>query len=255
MAMARGRFTEALTMEEAVNVQGLTVCTSKYFSAQQPVPDLDVDGSFNRAAFSLRPGTDHYFSSAIAGKDNVYIIATETNIPSHIPDFADIADEIMPVAKEHALRTALNDKAKSVHETISAGLASQQSFTNIVKKTGIELQTPNPFSLYEIRTAGMYGSISNNLDQIQAFAPAIAKLQTGELADPVETENGSVIIHVAQRNPSAPFLKDMLRSRLQETMDGYKASELFADWQDYILDKGKLEDYAAMRADAAKNDS
>ena len=255
MAMARGRFAEALTMKQATDDQGLTICTSKFFSAQEPAPDLDVDESFTRAAFRLRPDTEHYFSSAIAGKENIYIIATETNTPSHIPDFTNIIKEVMPAAKEHAIRSALNEKTKLMHKAIAAALTSGQSFTNIVKKTGLEAQLPEPFSLYEVRTAGMYGSISNNLEQVQAFAPALAKLQTEELGEPIETENGSIIIHVIQRSASAPFLKDMLKPRLQESMDGYKASALFSDWQDYILKEGKLDDYVARRADAAKYDS
>ena len=238
LAMASGRFADALTMEEAAETQNLTIQTSQFFSAEGPVPGLDVDARFNRAAFNLQPGTDHYFSSAIEGEDNVYIIATGANRPSHIPEFEDATDEVFPAARQAAIEQALQQKAGKTRSAIVENMKTGKSFTNAVAELGLEPRQTDEFSVYEMRSAMMYGGISNELEEVQQFAGAVSMLDKGEITEPVPADDGLAIACLADRRPADPALMSMLKPGLRESIEGYLAEAVFNERQDYILSKG-----------------
>ena len=255
MAMASGRDAAALTMEEAAEAQGLTIRTSKLFAIYEPVPGLGVGADFNRAAFKLTSDPENYFSGAITGESNVYVIATATNIPTHIPKFDDVVDDVMPAAGRNAVRTALDEKGNEIHASINEALEGGKTFSNAVTDLKLDLQEPEPFSLYQTRSGLGLESMSNHIEHIRTLAPAVAKLYEGELTGPQDAFDARLIARVVSRIPSAPFVMQMLRPRVMETLNGINSSAVFADWQDDVLAGAKLEDFAMRRRrEAAEND-
>jgi len=255
MAMASGRGSVALSMEQAAKVHNLVIRTSELFSAYSPVPGLDVDYEFNTAAFRLTDEPEQYFSGAITGESNVYIIATETNIPAHIPEFNDVVDDVIPVAERDALEKALTEKAEGIRATIDKGLQEDKAFSNLVAELDVEMHSPEPFSLYQVRSGLGLEALSNDVENVAALVPALSKLYDGDLTEVEQGFGRRVIALVVARVPSAPFLRQMLKPRVTDTLNNMVASAVFSDWQDDLLKRAELDDFALSRREKAEKKS
>ncbi len=237
--LAADEYGRAMSFAEAARAHKLTVCTTEYFSASTVLTNLGVDIEFNRTAFSLDPDDkEAYFSGAIDGEQAVYVIAVLDERESRIPLLEDVMEDVLPLAQERAEREAYDDHASMVRNAILTALENGGTLCESVAAFGLNVSTTAPFSAY--------GGPTEGDSQAEALSRAVVNLLPGDVTNPVEIPDGALIGYVLNREPGDIASAAAIRPQLHATLDNYRASTLFQDWAEKLLEKGNLQDLGAV---------
>ena len=80
-------------------------------------------------------------------------------------------------------------------------------------------------------------------DYIDAVFPYISLLTTGEVADAVQTEDGSLLAYIAQRTPADFSSMQWYGARLTGLLGYHRIGMLYEEWSDHLLDQAEFEDF------------
>jgi peptidyl-prolyl cis-trans isomerase D len=220
-----------ISIEKIAASRKCTVQTTAMFSADGPVPGLDVADRFTSAAFRLSSDDpEDSFSHAIVTDNAIYVLAINKTEEPSIPPFKDVKKEAEKYADSLAKSTAFNEKAESIRKQIEKIAADGGDITEYADKNGLKIRKPKPFSVYE-------ASINN--EDIAAIAPAIIRMNKGQVSDPVPTEDGVSIIYVADRQPGDFALAESLKPEAARTIQSTRIQAHFATWAKSILDEAR----------------
>lgn len=223
--------------------QGREVLTPQPFSDRE-IPDGFDDGglAFTRSAFNLTDDDDYYYSDPVEGSNVVYVLALDEKLPPRIPEFDEVRDEATARAGEYAVFNALSEKAQEIHDSVVAGLSVGLSFNETIKEYGLDVSTPQSFSVNTVEESGIEPEVGQQLIR------KVLVLNAGEVTDIVEVEDSMVIGYVKARTPSTEVTIDGMRSQIVATLRRQAAPVLFNSMQGHLLQRAGFIDHTRRAA-------
>lgn len=236
ITLAPNRYGKALGIDETAARNDMTIFVSDYFSLNGDVPEMNVDETFNQAAFGLDPSDpERYFSDAVVGEDAVYVMAANDRIEAREPEFNEVTNMVMPLAKLSAENAAFLEKSVRIRNSFEESMVSEKTFTESAQELDLTVTTTKSFSVYDDFS-------SNETEYSEVLIPNILTTKEGELTELMEIEDGMLLACVTDRGPGDLVSMQLLRPQLLSTLDRYRAGILFEDWGDYVLNRAGLED-------------
>jgi parvulin-like peptidyl-prolyl isomerase len=132
-------------LQAAAKTNGLTVKTSHPFDHQEGPTNLLVGPDFAKIAFALTP--DQPFGPPLEGRDGVYIIGFNKQIPSEVPTLDQVRDK---VTADYKFLQALQQAymaGNAFHTTLTNGLNQGKTFSAISESSPYKPVTLPPFSI------------------------------------------------------------------------------------------------------------
>jgi len=226
---------KAPTFDDAARKNGFTISTSDFFSLREDVPNLKVDRDFNKAAFDLDPtDPERYFSDPVASDDSVYVLAAGDKKKSHLPEFVNVENKATTLAKQEAAEKAFKKKCEEARDLTAKALKEGQKFEDTVKKFGAVVSTNMSFSAYE--------AASNPFEYLDIILPKIMHMSKGELSDLLDTDNGMIIVHVADKKPGLSSTAEAVRPEMINAIDRSLTMAVYDNWKEYNLVKAGFVD-------------
>lgn len=173
---------------------GLPVALSAPFDREDGPKDLEVDDEFTKAAFSLTPADP--FAPPLLGKEAVYVIAYNKQIPSEIPPLEKIRDQVTADYKHTQALAKARQEGAAFSQKVTAGVAQGKTFAAICEENKVKLVTLPPFSLSTRSLPEVAEHL--NVDQIRqlAFSTPVGKISNFQA-----TSDGGVILNVKSKLP------------------------------------------------------
>ena len=228
---------EGATFEAVATAAGLEiVTTTPAFTATDRVRGVDPTAPFARATFGLEQDPTHYYSDPVVGRDTVYVIALRKKLPEFLPSFDVVKADVVETAKIAASEKAYVEKAESVHAEVEAALKGGTSFADALAKYNLEPATSAPFN----GSAPLEGEFSQDL------MGATIRLETGTLADLINTPDEFLIAYVANKEIADETVTlSATRAELTAGIRAEKSAALARAWQESLLDEAGFEDLSA----------
>jgi hypothetical protein len=173
---------------------GLAVAVSAPFDREDGPKDLDVDEEFSKAAFALTPADP--FAPPLLGKEAVYVIAFNKQIPSETPPLDKIQDQVTADYKHSQALAKARQEGAAFSQKVTAGMAQGKTFAAICEENKTKLVTLPAFSLSTRSLPEVAEHV--NIDQIRqlAFSTPVGKVSNFQA-----TSDGGVILHVKSKLP------------------------------------------------------
>jgi hypothetical protein len=159
LKLTRDSSGKALSFEEAAAEFKVLIEKAGPFAERERVEKIDAGPDFNRAAFALTSDPDGYFSDVIRGEDYAYVLALEERVAKRIPDFAEIKDDVLPLAQAQAVSDALGNKAKEVRDAALKAIKAGQSFASAVTPYRVPVFTSGLFTASTGPTTNDYSAL------------------------------------------------------------------------------------------------
>ena len=246
VSLAPDREGNAPTFDEAAAAAKLEVYKPEPFAVNDEVPGVDAGYAFNKAVFALNKTPDEYFTDAIAGSNAVYVAGLIEKISERVPEFDEVADQVMEAAREHALNEALSKKAQEVREAAMKAVDAGKSFADGVK----------PFSLKVVDTGSFTASSALGTNEYaEILLRGVLARNQGEVSDLLPTDDDSVLLaYVAERKAGDPASLESLRPQIRDSVKRQRTRLLFEDWQTALLREAQFEDRVAAAQEQAASD-
>jgi hypothetical protein len=181
-------------LETLARTNGMKTFVSAPFDAEEGPKDLEVGEDFTKAAFSLTP-TDP-FAPPLIGKDAVYVIAFNKQIPSEIPPLDQIRVQVTADYKFHQALMRARQEGAALSQKLTLGMAQGKTFAAICEEAKVKPVVLAPFSLSARRLIEAEEHLS--LDQLKQLAFSTAP---GKVSNFQATSEGGVILYVKSKLP------------------------------------------------------
>ncbi len=234
MKLVPGRGQEkGIPFLEAAAENQLNVEKTGPFSRERPPPepaDIDPDILMQHAG-RLEDRPDEYFSDAVPGESAAYVLALRRRIPPGVPPMAEIIDEVRDAMVRGRRFAKLSEHAAEVRREMIDAMNEDPDlkFEAAAAAKGLATTSYEPFSLFNAPEA------LDHTDLLHAIAAGNA----GEFTDPVAGEDGEkmLLAYVEQRESLDAMSRTMLRDQIREGLYRNRALQLFAEWQDDMLER------------------
>jgi parvulin-like peptidyl-prolyl isomerase len=238
VTLAPDRYGVAPAWDAAAERFDLVIHTSPLFSAYEEVPSVDAGPDFNAAAFALEASDpERYFSDPVNGSNAVYVMAAHERAESRVPEFEEVRDEVMPLARREAETEALEQEVNAAREAILSAMATGRTFTAAAQAQGFNVSTTESFTVYE--------GLPEDFEYAYAMARGVMSLQQGDVSEPLPVAGGALLVYAGERRPGDLASRELLRPELARTLDRYRAGVLYDAWTDYLLAHADYEDFGA----------
>jgi len=235
VALAPSRYGDAESLETIAAQFDVPIATTGLFSAWSPLPELNVGSDFNKVAFGLDASDpDTYFSHAITGRERVYIIATETNVPTHIPDFESVQVDALALAQDEAELAAFTNHLDSLRTQIADRLTQGSTFMDAAQQLGFSTTNMEPFAVY--------AAPQEDIPNFGSVAPAVISLAERDMSDVILTPDQALIAYLVKREAAEFATTQALRPDVQRTLHGTRSRFLFDEWADALLAEARAEE-------------
>jgi hypothetical protein len=240
VAIAPDRHGDAPDFSVAAASSVLTVHTSALFSASETPEGLLVGPDFTETAFRLNPvRIDEYFSDPIKGEDAVYVLAANETADARIPELDEVSDLAKSLAQASAEQKAIEETSAEIRNSLQNKIFAGKSLADAADDLDLDVVTTEPFTVY-------MGPLSNDFDHAESIMQAVTSLKQGELAEsPITVEDARLILYIAKREPVDFTTMQMLKPRVQASMDQYRTQLLFAEWGQHALKTADFTDHSA----------
>jgi hypothetical protein len=226
-ALATDREGKAPSFEEAAKTFQFLIEEAGPFHARQKLPSIDAGLDFNETAFNLQPGPDTYVSYPVRGSNYVYVIALEERIPERVPAFDDVAEDVLPIARESAIIDAISTKSKEIRDAGEAAIKEGRPFAEAMKKFGLNVVTTTQFTASS--------GIEEDPDHSQAILRGILTLNQGEVSDVIPAQDAVFVAHVIERQPGDPTTYESLKGQIVNSIRRQNGRFVFDAWQEQLL--------------------
>ena len=187
-ALTPDRYGSAPGFDESAAALGLEIQSVDPFAEDEPVPEFDDVGAELRAqAFELYPNPDEFFSNPVVGTNAVYVLALAERLPPRVPDFAEVADDVEPVARAAAIRDAMRSMAHDLKAAFDAAPEGAAAFSNLVAQAGLVSTNSGPFSML----TGL-----EDFPASTALKLSVSAMNEGEVSEPIEMPEGYLVGHL-----------------------------------------------------------
>jgi peptidyl-prolyl cis-trans isomerase D len=235
--LATDREGNAPTFEAAAAQYNFLIEKAGPFHVRQKLAKVDAGLDFNETAFNLQPGPDSYVSYPVRGSNYVYVIALEDRIPERVPEFDEVADSVLPIAKEQALIDALSTKAKEVSDAGEAAAKEGGSFAETMAKYKLETTVTEEFTASS--------GIENDPDYSQILLRGIMTLNSGEVSELLPATDAILVAHVVQRSPGDPTTLESLKSQIVNSLRRQNGRFVYDAWQKDLLKQAVIKESEA----------
>jgi peptidyl-prolyl cis-trans isomerase D len=222
----------APAFEKAAADLNLTVSTSALFSVHETLEGLGVDLDFNRTAFELRPTAEEYYSDAISGHSNIYVIAFNSREEARLPGFEEVAEKAVQYATERARRQALTKKASEIRDSLRKALDEGQTFDAAARTLGLEVKKTPAFTAFEAPP---------ELESGEMLSQILSRKQ-GEITEPLWMADGVLLAWVAERKAADEAGLNAIRGQLLSNLNRRRSRVLFGEWQESLIQGDRLQD-------------
>lgn len=225
-------YGDSVSIQSVAKKYSLNVVTSAFFTVDEPAPGIEAGLSFNQAAFKLEPTTpEKSYSRAVIGENAVYVLAWNTNRPSFLQPFSDVADQAKKIAMQQAQERLFENKLADIQEKLSATGSTTNSFKTAADKLNLKISTWGPFSVYTAKT--------NEFPHFSDLAPSVLALSTGEVSDPVRLADRVLIACVVARTPGDKTEAIALKPDINRMLVSGRMRMHLAAWSEYLLTKAR----------------
>ncbi len=182
-------------LQDLAKEKGLAVKETPPFTESDGPTNLDVGSGFVSAAFSLTPTNDP-IAGPLPGQNAFYIIAYDKRLPSQIPKFKTIHDQVVADYKhEQAVRLA-RTAGEMAYGQFTNSIAKGKSFSDAVKQARLKPVEIPPFSISTRSLPELEGRASLGLVKETAFG-----LKPGKMSRLEPTSEGGFILYVKEKLP------------------------------------------------------
>ena len=232
VSLTPGRRQQAPTFEEAAAAFGKDIVDLRPITKSETIDEIDAGLEYNRAAFDLDLSRDLYFSDAVPGENNVYVIALVEKIESHIPEFEAVSDAARLAAQIEARTSALSERATQFRTDAQEALAAGKTFKETAEAYDVEVVETGEFTA----AAGVDGLEEGNGGVIRA---AILS-NPGDVSEPIAAGDGVILLHMVKRTAADLTGLDELRQEIIDGLRRERANQVWADWEDYLLERNQF---------------
>lgn len=231
-------------------VEQLQVHTSRLFSAHERLPEFMAGQDFAKWAFRLDPESrDQAISNPVIGTNDVYVMTLQTNVASRLPEFSEVKDRAMRLARDRRQSELFQAKCAEIRKAASEATASGKTLDEALAPYHVAVTNYPAFSIYN---PGEEEASFEHSDEVKA---AVISLRKGEVSDLVPLEGDQLLVFVKDRKPGDFLQAEMLRPELTMRINSYRANLVFSDWQDFLLRPGMLDDRAVRTRERSGNTS
>lgn len=230
VSLAPNRQGKSAKFEAQAKKAKRDVLTLEPFTLDEELADLKVGSDFNEVAFSLRPNPDEYFSDAIAGEDTVYVLALEERIPARVPEFSEVEDKVRETATAVAKKEALDELVQSIRDSAEEAISKKGStFASVIESSGLQLQISTNVS-------AMTGIEDEQFAEYSDLIMRAAIISNpGEISEPIETDKGFIICHIAARTPGEESSFESYRANLVSALRQDRVTVNFGAFQEWLV--------------------
>ena len=232
VALTSDKEGNAPKFEDVTEKAGLLIEKAGPFALREKLKDIDAGADFNKAAFNLTQGQDAYYSDPVKGSNYVYVIALEDRIPERVPTFEEVADEVLPVAREQAVADALSTKSKEIRDAADAAVKAGKSFADAVKPYGLEPIVSEEFTASTGASDDDYSPI---------LLRGILTMNPGEVSELLPAHDSVLVAHVIERKAGDPTTLESLKQQIISSIRRQNGRYVFDDLQQYLLKQAKFE--------------
>ncbi len=228
--------TQDADFDQLAEAAGKAISTTAPFALTDTVRGVDPTAQFARTAFTLEDNAHHYYSDPVVGKDSIYVLVLQNRMPSFLPEYEVVAEEVMAAAQIAAEEKAYVEKAEEIHSALEASLKAGSSFADAATKAGLEITTTEPFSVAE-PPADELGE--NILRETVLF-------DAGTLVDLIPTDNELIVAYVVEKEAADRLMADPnVIDQLKASVQNDKASRMTAAWRDSLLEEARFEEFTS----------
>jgi peptidyl-prolyl cis-trans isomerase D len=220
-----GRIKSPADLDTVAKSAGLSVQESGFFQRADPVPGLGNAPDVTAEAFKLETGKVSGVLSTSRGP--VFITVTEKKDP-YVPKL----DEVKSRVHDDLVRVRAAELSKQRAAAIAGALKSASDFAAAAKAQGLEAKDtdliPRNSALPEI-------GVSPEVDKV-AFA-----LPVGGVSDPLQTDEGTVIVRVVQREEVTADKVNQARESFRAELLNERRSRFFAAYMNKAREGIQIE--------------
>jgi peptidyl-prolyl cis-trans isomerase D len=210
--------------ETVARPRQLTIGDSPYFAEDEPIPGIGMAPAVADRAFELREGD---VSEAIRTPQGHVFITVLGTQESYLPK----VDEVAPRVRDDLLRQKALDAARQRAAEL-AGPLKAGDFNAAAKSAGLEVQTT------ELITRGSpVGAIGPN----PAIDAAAFALPSGGVSEPVETDDGAVVLKVLEREDAGPDEFTEARQGLRDELLNQRKNQFYAAYMNKARDRMRID--------------
>lgn len=246
LLLTAGRSGKAPTFEEAAAKIGRAIATSEPFAKNTQVKAFDPSARVSVDAFDLRPNKDDYYSNALVGRDEVYVVALKETIPERPATLTEVQDKVERIVEQDAIYDALTMFTKSFIDEAKTAISSGESFADLAEKYDLPLETMDDLT---VATADMDDSLNAKLLQ------SLLSRNKNEVTDAIVLRNEILVAYVKDRSIADESKLATARPQLQQLLKRERSRNVFDSWDKYILEYADFQKTApAAPADTAEED-
>jgi SurA-like N-terminal domain len=181
-------------LDKFAKQKGLTVHVSEPFDRDYGPKTLNVRADFTKQAFEL--SDDQPFAEPSAGSDAAYVIAKYKKLPSEIPPFETIRDQVTADYKFSEAVKAAAKAGEAFANTLTNALAKGKKFSVVCNEAKVRPVALPPFSLSTRDLPEVEDHASLNEFKRAAFTTT-----PSHASDFVPTHEGGFVVFVRERLP------------------------------------------------------
>ncbi len=240
---------ESLTFEAAAASQGLSVLTSRIFTATSAPVLVDSSPAFVEAAFALDPESPvNKFSEAVNGGAESYVMGFLTNIVSHITPLETIKLRVHAAAQMAAADNAFRSDLDKVTEALVLDTESGKDFRDVAVEQGLSVSTNFVFSFMSA-----YGN--TEVPSARQVAERMSGMSPGEICpSPIPVPEGALFFKVIDRTDGDSVMYSSIRSQAYGTFFSDVADLVWDEWQARTLSKMEPKTPYPLDSDAAASE-
>ena len=210
-------------LAERAKEQGVPMQVTAPFDRSSTPAGMDVSENFVQAAFALRE--DEPIVGPVVASDAVYVIARHKQIPSEIPSYEEVKEQVASDYKQFEALKAARAAATAFVEKATNSLAEGKVFGSVAADAKVSPTLLPPFS----RSTRSLPEVEDHMS-LQQFKQIAFGTEIGKVSPAVPTMEGSVVVYVQARmeldeqkvNAELGEFVTMLRQARQE--------EAFQEW-------------------------
>lgn len=161
-----------------------------------------------------------------------YVACLVTNVPSHVPAYADISDRVLSDAKVEQAEASFNEAVNKARDSIMLGLEKEGAvFADLARESGLEVSTNITLNCREA-----YGGVEG-VPAARSIAMAMTQLGKGDFCkEAFPVFGGAVFFYVVDRTPGDANTFSIGSKMMMSAMSREMGEGLWEEWLDKNLE-------------------
>jgi len=212
-------------LNKAAAENGLKVEESGFFQRTEPVPGLGSAPQVADAAFQLKDGAA---SEPLASTRGPVFITVSGKKDAYTPTLDEVKDRV----REDLIRSKATELSRQRASAIAAQLKGAKDFAAAAKAQGFEAKDSQ---LVARDSALPDVGVNPEVDKVAFSLPA------GGVSDPIQTNDATVIVRVAERDDVTPDEMKLGRERFRAELLNERRGRFFASFMTKAKEKLKID--------------